>query len=105
MDMAVRHIVIWKLKNRTSPLSECVDALAMKEALENLRGKIPGLLHLEVGFDYSEKESAGDVVLITDFESQEALAGYQHHPAHVEVGTVVRPRVCDRRMIDYDLEL
>ena len=101
--MAVRHIVIWKLNNRTVPLAKCEDALAIRDALLNLKGRIPGLLHLDVGFDYSEKESAGDVVLVTDFESREALANYQHHPEHVNVGSVVRPRVCDRRMIDYEL--
>lgn len=100
----IKHIVIWKLQNKTEPLDECEDALAIKQALENLAGKIPGLLHIEVGFDYSSKETAGDIVLFTEFESKEALATYQHHPAHVEVGKIVRPRTFDRRMIDYEIE-
>ncbi len=99
----IKHIVIWKLKNKTEPLPECEDALAIKQALENLAGKIPGLNHIEVGFDYSNKETAGDIVLLTEFESRDALASYQNHPAHVEVGKTVRPRTYDRRMIDYEL--
>lgn len=97
----IKHIVIWKLKNKTLPLLACEDALAIKSALEDLQGKIPGLLNIEVGFNYSEKETAGDIVLVSEFESKEALASYQNHPAHVHVGTIVRPRTHDRRMIDY----
>lgn len=99
----IKHIVIWKLKNKTEPLDQCEDALAIKDALENLDGKIPGLKHIEVGFDYSKKETAGDIVLVTEFDSRDALAAYQNHPAHVEVGKTVRPRTFDRRMIDYEI--
>lgn len=99
----IKHIVCWKLMNRTEPLTENPDALAIRTALHNLRGRIPGLLHIEVGFDCSGKEAAGDIVLYSEFESWEALAGYQHHPLHIEVGKTVRPRTCERRMIDYEV--
>ena len=99
----IKHIVCWKLLNRTRPLEENADAMAIKAALEDLRGKIPGLTHLELGFDFSGKDSAGDIVLYSEFETKEALSVYQHHPAHVAVGKIVRPRTCDRRMIDYEI--
>lgn len=99
----IKHIVCWKLINRSTPLEENSDACAIREALEALRGKIPGLLHLELGFDFSCKESSGDIVLYTEFESKEALAGYQNHPAHVAAGKVVQLRTCERRMIDYEI--
>ena len=99
----IKHIVCWKLVNRTEPLAKNPDALAICEALQGLRGRIPGLLHLEVGFDYSGKESAGDIVLYSEFASREALAAYQQHPLHVEAGKTVRPRTCQRRMIDYEI--
>ncbi len=98
----IKHIVCWRLLNRTEPLHECADAVAIKTALEALRGQIPGLLHLEVGFDHSRQESAGDIVLYSEFSSREDLASYLVHPAHVEVGKIVRPRTKDRRMIDYE---
>jgi len=97
----IKHIVIWKLKNKTLPLDRCADALAIKNALENLIGKIPGLLKTEVGFDFREKETSGDIVLYSEFESREALENYQEHPEHVKVGKIVRPRTFDRKMIDY----
>ena len=97
----IKHIVCWKLRNRTEPLNENPDALAIREALHGLRGRIPGLVHLEVGFDCSGKDTAGDIVLYSEFESIADLAVYQHHPLHVEAGKIVRPRTCERRMIDY----
>lgn len=100
----IKHIVIWKLKNKTWPLEECKDALAIKEALEHLVGEIPGLLKVEVGFDYRQKETSGDIVLYSEFESKEALENYQNHPEHVKVGkTIVRPATYDRKMIDYQV--
>lgn len=99
----IKHIVCWKLNKRTEPLQENSDALAIKEVLENLRGQIPGLLHIEVGFDFSGKESAGDIVLYSEFVDKKSLAAYQNHPAHVAVGKIVRPRTHDRRMIDYEI--
>lgn len=98
----IKHIVIWKLVNKTMPLEQCEDALAIKEALEGLVGKIPGLLKAEVGFDFRERETSGDIVLYSEFQSREALLCYQDHPEHVRVGkSIVRPRTFDRKMIDY----
>ena len=100
----IKHIVIWKLNNKTLPLEECEDALAIKDALENLVGKIPGLLKAEVGVDFRGKETSGDIVLYSEFESKEALENYQDHPEHVQVGRdIVRPRTFDRKMIDYQV--
>lgn len=99
----IKHIVCWKLVNKTTPLEKNADAMAIQEALEGLRNKIPGLLHLELGLDFSCKESSGDIVLYTEFESKEALQSYQNHPAHVAAGKIVGPRTCERRMIDYEI--
>lgn len=102
-EKMIKHIVCWRLRNRTKPFTENSDAIAIKEALEGLAGKIPGLLSLDVGFDFSGKDTAGDIVLYSEFESKEALKAYQEHPAHVAVGKIVRPRTCERRMIDYEI--
>jgi quinol monooxygenase YgiN len=98
----IKHIVIWKLKNSSTPLNKNEDGLAIQSALENLKGKIPGLLHIEVGYDCSNHETAGDIVLYSEFVDKAALTNYLKHPAHVAVGKIVRPRTCARRMIDYE---
>ena len=68
----VKHIVIWKLKEENKE----ENALKIKEALEALNGQIPGLLHLEVGFDFSKQESSSDIVLYSEFDSVEHLNSY-----------------------------
>ena len=95
----VKHIVIWKLKEENKE----ENALKIKEILEALNGQIPGLLHLEAGFDFSKQESSGDIVLYSEFDSIEHLDAYVIHPKHVAAGSFIRGVTCDRRMIDYIL--
>ena len=95
----VKHIVIWRLKEENKE----ENALKIKEALEALNGQIPELLHIEVGFDFSKKESSGDIVLYSEFESKEHLDAYIIHPKHVAVASLVRGATCERKMIDYEL--
>lgn len=49
------------------------------------RGRIPGLLRLEIGEDTSRVDYACDVVLYTEFDSQASLDAYATHPAHLRV--------------------
>lgn len=99
----IKHIVCWKLNKRSEPLHMNEDAQDIKNALENLKGQIPGLIHIEVGFDFSGQTTAGDVVLYSEFTDRESLANYQSHPAHIAAGEIVRPRTSERRMIDYEI--
>ena len=59
------------------------------------------MLHLEVGLDHSRVDYACDVVLYTEFESQEALDAYATHPAHLRVkGELGQMRIA-RFQVDY----
>jgi hypothetical protein len=60
--MMVRHIVMWDLLGE-SPGQKREVATLVKDLFEGLRGKVPGLLHVEVGIDTSGVEYACDVVL------------------------------------------
>ena len=93
----VKHIVIWRLKEENKE----ENASKIKKALEALNGEIEGLLHLEVGFDFSKQESSGDIILYSEFDTKEHLDAYVIHPKHVAAGAIVREATCDRRMIDY----
>ncbi len=99
----VKHIVIWRLKDEAHGLTKEQNALLIKEKLEALNGKIPGLIKLEVGVDFSRTESSADIVLYSEFESREALAGYQEHPLHKAIMPFVQEARLERRMVDYDV--
>jgi hypothetical protein len=96
----VKHIVCWDITDKNK-LKE--HAQQVKNVLENLNGKISGLIKIEVGFNYSDAETAADIVLYSEFESKEVLASYMTHPLHVEAGKTVRPVTCNRRMIDFEV--
>lgn len=99
----VKHIILWKLKEDLSE-QEKKDVMAgMKENLEGLVGKVPGLTHVAVVTDKLASSNA-DVMLDSELESEEALKGYQSHPEHVKVAdTYVRPYTEVRLCIDYEV--
>jgi quinol monooxygenase YgiN len=95
----IKHIVMWRLKEG---LDKAASARAIKEALEGLNGKIPGLLRLEVGINFVADGEASDVALYSEFESRAALEAYQTHPAHNAAAAVVKAARAERRVVDYE---
>lgn len=97
----VKHIIVWTLKDEYSEDEKAEIKKGIKDGLEGLKGKIPGLLDIKVittGLD----SSSGDLMLDSTFDSEESLKGYSVHPAHVEVATTkVRPFVKIRSSFDY----
>ena len=99
----VKHIVVWRLKPEAHGQPAAQNARAIKEKLEALRGRIPGMLRLEVGLDFSREESSGDLVLYSEFESRAALNAYQVHPEHEAVKGFILEARSERRLVDYEL--
>lgn len=98
----IKHIVLWKLKDFAEEASKKENALKMKHMLEDLRGRIPGLLKIEVGIDFSATDASGDVVLYSEFPDRAALDAYQHHPEHQKCVAFVKKIVVERRLVDYE---
>jgi hypothetical protein len=61
----IKHIVMWNLKGDT-PDEKATSVSRLKAAFEGLVGRIPGLLHLEIGVDTSGVDYACDVVLYSN---------------------------------------
>lgn len=97
----IRHIVMWRLKDQALGNDKKTNAELAKQKLEALNGKIPGLIKLEVGIDFSLSPDAADLVLYSEFESREALDRYQSHPAHLAVVPFMKDVRADRRVVDY----
>ncbi len=98
----IKHIVVWRLKPEAHGRTAAQNAVAIKEKLEALRGRIPGMLRLEVGLDFSREETSGDVVLYSEFESRDALNAYQVHPEHEAVKGFILEARSERRLVDYE---
>lgn len=92
----VKHIVMWKLRDKS-------DAVLIKARLEALQGKIPGLLHIEVGIDFLVSDQSADLVLLAELESREALESYQKHSEHQAVVPLVKAAAIARSVVDYEV--
>ncbi|MBQ4373001.1 MAG: Dabb family protein, partial [Lachnospiraceae bacterium] len=75
----------------------------IKEGLEGLAGKIPGMTEIHVYTNGLETSNA-DLMLDSTFESFEALKGYAVHPDHVAVADgAVRPYTKLRSCLDFEV--
>ncbi len=92
----VKHIVIYTFKEGVDK-AEAVRTVA--SVLEPLVGKIPGLLKMEIRATY---QGGMDYALYSEFESREALAGYQTHPLHLEAKEHFFHLLDSRVCADYD---
>ena len=100
----VKHIILWTL-NPALPEEEKETVKAgIKEGLEGLVGKVPGLLDVKVHISGRLASSNADVMLDSTLESAEALKAYATHPEHVAVANgKVRPYTVQRACLDFEL--
>ncbi len=96
----IRHIVLWRLKPEGREAS-AFDRI--RAALEAQKGRIPGLLRVEVGRSVAGGRRAVDFALVCDFESRAALEAYHRHPAHQETRAIVDPLIEEHWIADYEL--
>ena len=73
----VRHVILWKLKDSLSENEKIRIAKEIKENLEGLVGKVPGLISLEIGTNPLPSSNA-DVMLDSVLENEEALKAVDH---------------------------
>ena len=91
----IRHIVMWKFR----PGTEAEQAQFL-EGLKNLQGVIPQLLKSEVAVNVGADNY--DAVLVSEFESLEALELYKNDPRHKAVSALCKSIREDRVAVDYE---
>ncbi len=98
----VKHIILWTLKDELSAEEKEQVKIGIKEGLEGLKGKIPGMIDIKVNINGLETSNA-DLMLDSSFESFEALKSYAIHPDHVAVADgKVRPYTKLRSCLDFE---
>ena len=101
----VRHVILWQLKDELSIEEKETVKAGIKEGLEGLVGKVPGLKEVHV-YTQGLASSNADVMLDSVLESEEALEGYAVHPEHVAVADgKVRPYTKSRTCLDFEIAL
>lgn len=100
----VKHMIIWTLKDTLTAEEKATVKQGIKEGLEGLAGKIPGLLDIRVQTEGLPSSNA-DLLLDSTFADEASLKGYAVHPEHVAVADGrVRPYTAVRSCIDYEIE-
>ena len=99
----VKHIILWQLKDELTAEEKATIKKEMKESLEALVGKIPGLVEMKIQTE-SLPSSNAEVMLDSSFEDEAALKVYATHPEHVAVADgKVRPYTKARFCMDYEV--
>ena len=88
------HIVMWRFKDFANGATKEENLKQMKQRLEGLVGVVPELVSAEVGIDFKHTDMSYDAVLISKFRSEEDLAAYKVHPAHVEISKQFYAWIC-----------
>lgn len=97
----IKHIVMFKLKEWAEGRDKAGNMAALKAKLEALPAQIKEIKSFEVGINFLEASVAYDLVLVSNFESKEALYSYQKHPEHVKVAEFVGKTCESRIVVDY----
>lgn len=97
----VKHVILWNLKEEITGKEKEEIMKNIKEGIEGLIHKVPGIIDIKVYYDALDSSTA-DIILDSTFESEEALKGYAVHPEHVKVAdTLVRPYTAKRSCLDF----
>jgi hypothetical protein len=91
----VTHIVVFRFHD-PSVAGEARDRLL------SMAGKIPGMLGIEAGVDFTRSDRSYHLGLVTRHESRDALLVYQTHPVHVDVASFVKARSAASASVDFD---
>lgn len=99
----IKHIVMWKVAGDDEAVRTSAAQL-VKKRFEELRGRIPGMLHIEIGIDYCHFEHSCQAVLYSEFESEAALSAYATHPEHLRVRDLLLGVRISRHQVDYHVD-
>ena len=91
----IRHIVMWKFRPGTE-----AEQGQFLTGLRGLQGVVPQLLRSEVAVNVGEGNY--DAVLVSEFESLEALEAYKNDPRHKAVSQLCKSIRVDRVAVDYE---
>ncbi len=96
----VRHFVMFGLKDEFNKDEKLAHAKRIKDGLEDLGRRLDGVVEFRVHIDPLPGSNT-DLMIDSVFASEEALAAYQNHPEHVEIGKFVATVKSERWCFDF----
>lgn len=98
--MPLRHVVTWKVAGDSEEERERVKA-EFRDRLLSLPSQIDVIRSFEVGLNNAGAGDNFDVVLVSEFDDEDALQRYIQHPVHQQVVTFVRAHTSGRGAVDF----
>ena len=96
----VEHLVMFKFVDGTDE----TQLEAVTEGLRSLRTKVPGILELTAGRNFTQRARGYHLGLLVRLRDREALAGYGTHPEHLRVvETLIKPHLDELIVLDYEV--
>ncbi len=99
----IRHVVMWRFAESAEGRTRKQNMEYVRDRLMALRPIIPQLKRMEIGFDVSHTDMSYDMLLLTEFDSLEALHAYKVHPEHVKVSEYVAKVKTARVVADVEI--
>ncbi|PLT35100.1 Dabb family protein [Bacillus sp. V5-8f] len=97
----VEHIVLIKFSEE--PTEQQMDEMITKTL--SLKDRIPGILDIRQGKNFSNRNQGFHVGLTVRFEDRQALENYGPHPAHQElVSSLKEMGLVDLLVVDFDIK-
>jgi hypothetical protein len=95
----IEHIVLFRWKEGAS--QEAIESVLVE--LRKLKGKIPGIVDLSCGVNFSDRAKGYTHGLVVRFTDRSALAGYGPHPEHQRVvQNFINPIRDETLALDYE---
>ena len=94
----IEHLVFFKLKSACSNK----DKQQLVDALKSLKNKIPEILEMSCGENFSKRGKGYDLGLRVLFYDEKDLEVYQTHPQHLAViEGKIKPNIDDLVVMDF----
>jgi hypothetical protein len=96
-----KHVVMWKLKSVPQGREKSELLVELRDALNSLNGKIPGVIKIEAGINTLEGEFSYDLLLVGTYSDKEAFENYKTHPEHEAILPLFKGLELERAVVDY----
>ncbi|PLW92836.1 MAG: stress responsive protein [Marinilabiliales bacterium] len=94
----IRHCVFFTFQEEANGKTRQENLLEAQKLILAMEGRIPGMLSIDCGLNFTIDDAAWDIALFCTFETEEDLTTYQTHPIHQEVVKFIR-QVRDKRAV------
>lgn len=97
------HLVFFNMHPEAEGATGRENAEKLVSMLRGLPTRIPEIVELEAGLDFSDSPASFEVGLLTKFHSREDLETYRVHPVHQQVVRFVQKTTSARAVADFEV--